>query len=1065
MNRPTSVHFQLLVLFLLAAPAFAAGPPSYDESFDTAVYRDPANTTADWNTSTGELAPFPFVPMVVGSLGLPGNTHGVALDGHLAYVADGTLGLRIVDIGNPASPMLIGTVSMLGVALDVAVSGNLVIVADDSFGLVMVDVTDPTAPAQLGVFATPGRARDVAIAGDLAYVADGTAGLLVVDISNPAAVATVGSIATSSFAQGIKVEGDLAYVADGYGGFSIVDISNPALPTIAGSYDSAGYAYESVVVGSHAFLADGTSVVVLDISNPASPTPIASVATPGIATGITVAGDLALVPDGSSGLAILDISDPASPVLTGSVAGAYGYSAAVWGEYAVLCNGAGVEIVAFAASTPPFGVGAIDLPGTLYRMVIQGSLALLATAGEGLQIVDISDPTSPVVVGVYDTPMVALGLAVAGNLAFVADGDAGLLAIDFSNPASPVLLGSYNSQGPVYNVDLAGNYAFVADGSGGLLVIDISDPTNLVPVSMTLLPNTAAAVEVSGDHAYVAGYEGHLYVIDISNPLSPLLIASYTTQGYANDLDVSGDIVAVPVRTHGLELIDVSDPANPTFLGLSDTPIDSWEVTISGHRAIVADGESGIVVIDISDPVAPVFVNGCATSGSAYAVTVDGGYFFAGTNTGSLEIVQLYQHEVAVVTGNVARSLVLDNGASPAQRARLTSRPANDVTWELGTAGAAWIPAPDGVWVEFATPGIDLRWQSNHDWFPGANLTATGLTVDWLYEHAIVTSITDIPNDQGRQVSLEWRRSGHDFLGDAAQITQYAVYRRIDPNLGKAQPGPAADLRGQPAEVLEHAEMMLGAGWHFLTTVPVRVEDDYAVVVPTLADSTLVAGQYFSTFMVSALTATPGVFYDSPPDSGYSMDDLAPGVPAAIMAAYRADSVALDWADAPEADFLYYRVYRSTLPGFIPGPENLVQETSSSAWTDPAANPWDYHYKITCLDQSGNESEAGSPEYASGAGEDAISARTALLDAAPNPFNPSTTLSFDLAQEGHATIRIYDAAGRHVITLVDETVSAGRHEVAWDGRDAAGRISSAGVYLYRLKAGGRVQTKRMTLIK
>ena len=83
----------------------------------------------------------------------------------------------------------------------------------------------------------------------------------------------------------------------------------------------------------------------------------------------------------------------------------------------------------------------------------------------------------------------------------------------------------------------------------------------------------------------------------------------------------------------------------------------------------------------------------------------------------------------------------------------------------------------------------------------------------------------------------------------------------------------------------------------------------------------------------------------------------------------------------------------------------------------------------------------------------------------PNPFNSSTKLSFELGAAGKVRLKVYDAAGRLVATLVDEHRDAGPHEVFWDGRDTAGRMSSAGVYLYRLEADGEVETKRMLLMK
>ena len=62
-------------------------------------------------------------------------------------------------------------------------------------------------------------------------------------------------------------------------------------------------------------------------------------------------------------------------------------------------------------------------------------------------------------------------------------------------------------------------------------------------------------------------------------------------------------------------------------------------------------------------------------------------------------------------------------------------------------------------------------------------------------------------------------------------------------------------------------------------------------------------------------------------------------------------------------------------------------------------------------------------------------------------------------------LKVYDTAGRLVATLVDEHLADGLHEVVWDGRDAMGRMSSAGVYLYRVKTDGYSETKRMVVIK
>jgi hypothetical protein len=89
----------------------------------------------------------------------------------------------------------------------------------------------------------------------------------------------------------------------------------------------------------------------------------------------------------------------------------------------------------------------------------------------------------------------------------------------------------------------------------------------------------------------------------------------------------------------------------------------------------------------------------------------------------------------------------------------------------------------------------------------------------------------------------------------------------------------------------------------------------------------------------------------------------------------------------------------------------------------------------------------------------------ALRPAYPNPFNPSTTISFDLPEAMHVSLGIYDVQGKRVASLVNGTREAGASSVLWDGRDSQGVSLASGVYFYRLEAGGRVLTRRLVLVK
>ncbi len=83
----------------------------------------------------------------------------------------------------------------------------------------------------------------------------------------------------------------------------------------------------------------------------------------------------------------------------------------------------------------------------------------------------------------------------------------------------------------------------------------------------------------------------------------------------------------------------------------------------------------------------------------------------------------------------------------------------------------------------------------------------------------------------------------------------------------------------------------------------------------------------------------------------------------------------------------------------------------------------------------------------------------------PNPFNPSTTIPFELTVQGHVRLEIFRMTGELVRTLVDAELPAGRQSVIWDGRDADGRRVASGSYLCRLEAEGRRLSLRLALVK
>jgi hypothetical protein len=92
----------------------------------------------------------------------------------------------------------------------------------------------------------------------------------------------------------------------------------------------------------------------------------------------------------------------------------------------------------------------------------------------------------------------------------------------------------------------------------------------------------------------------------------------------------------------------------------------------------------------------------------------------------------------------------------------------------------------------------------------------------------------------------------------------------------------------------------------------------------------------------------------------------------------------------------------------------------------------------------------------------------ALGQAFPNPFNPVTTLEYSTAAPGLVTLRIYDAAGRVVKTLLDGAVEPGEHRTAWDGTTNTGDRAASGVYFVRMEIDGNEPfsaTKKLVMLK
>jgi hypothetical protein len=381
--------------------------------------------------------------------------------------------------------------------------------------------------------------------------------------------------------------------------------------------------------------------------------------------------------------------------------------------------------------------------------------------------------------------------------------------------------------------------------------------------------------------------------------------------------------------------------------------------------------------------------------------------------------------------------------------------------------------APDG------TGGAIIAWEDQRYWqTKGIDIYAQRLDAVgcWGYPSPEITSIADVPDDQGGRLTIEWTPSPLDRF-PYALITHYSVWRSLSgPETvsvlarGEKNIDPldlAADYEGHAYRFIGHGGMTYG--WEWLGNMEAHRLESYTFTAATLFDSTA-SNDGWHHFFVASHCSDPFAYWDSDPDSGYSVDNVPPCTPLFLAGEQSFDPVglALSWAPSTEADLAGYRVYRGLTEDFVPGTGNLIDSTCDTLCFDNGWR-WDsgYYYKVSALDVHGNESGFAllGPDDVSGDDVPRVPETSYLSQNYPNPFNPTTRIVFGLSGPESVSLRIYDAAGRLVRALVDEARPAGHYTEIWDGLDGGGRNVSSGVYFYRLDAGAFTQTRKMIMLR
>ena len=330
--------------------------------------------------------------------------------------------------------------------------------------------------------------------------------------------------------------------------------------------------------------------------------------------------------------------------------------------------------------------------------------------------------------------------------------------------------------------------------------------------------------------------------------------------------------------------------------------------------------------------------------------------------------------------------------------------------------------------------GVIVSWHDQRD----GNWTVYGQRINprgrLAGEEPVITGVNDVLGDEGGRVVVEWAASFLDAAPGSA-IASYVVREETDSPPGWLDVGTVA-ATGDAAYTLE-----TGA----------------AIASPDSSRR--------SVFLVVARHVDGVQQWASLPDSGSSIDNLAPAMPQVMFARAVGNQVSFGWARNAEPDLARYRIYRGTAPDFAPSPATLVAETTDTTFS--AVEDSAYVHKLSAVDVHGNESPPATLTPGDLVAVSPLHPPEIVVfdDVRPNPSTGPIRFLFSLPTDANVRLDLFDVQGRLTRSLSLGRLRAGTSWVDWDGRSADGTRAHSGLYWARLRANRWERVRTIVLLR
>lgn len=667
-----------------------------------------------------------------------------------------------------------------------------------------------------------------------------------------------------------------------------------------------------------------------------------------------------------------------------------------------------------------------------------------------LQVLDVSDPAAMTLVAEIAAPYCeAQEIAIVDGFAYVLTTHA-LHIIDISIPTAPVVVGTVDSPSNTRAIAADTTLVYVL-ATSGLTMYDISDPTKPTPTGSTVSGNFQSIDVVSGI-AYLGCQSDGLQIVDVSDPNAPIHLATLPIADRIAGVHVIADRLYVGASDLGLEIYDVQNPASPAFLGSVEIPGSARQVAVANGVAYVVDYAGGLCLVDVTDPGTPRVASFAQTRQDPVAMALgpDWVYVHDTVLTYAFEISSFHLDPVGsfISTGPVIDLAVSNSIAYLAgDQALWTFDLTDPVTpevlgscmYEVGAHAQGLDIAGDYAYIAARHNGLQIIDVSQ----PSEPVLVHTIAVDYISQDVAVDGgyAFLLTSNQHDLLVFDLVDPMHPVQVASLPVTGYSY--ELVPGNGHLYVAGSAGLKvidiTDPLVPAEVAVIDLG-----MTAGTVTCHGDRLYVgsfnlqifdVSVPASPVEIAGINLES-EIRGIAVTDDFIYSHTPTHGAFAVDIADPLNPTIIGGL--PIAGIGWAAQVTPDRLLVASGYSEMLSFDFG--GL------------------YSLPLQCVDQTSIE----DPEILE---DSPLPAAVVLHPVTPNPFNPRTTIAFDLREAERVSLAIYDLQGRCVVQLVDASYPAGRHEINWHGVDDQGRMLPSGVFLMRLVAGGVAQHGRLTLVR